>query len=113
MLEALSCLTWTGSANTLDVHLATQQESLRELDVHLATQQESLREFELLRALASKMTVAEFGPCVANAFFLRPKELLDTELNRNVLTSTVQHDLFDGNPEGWSAYVAHMQKKVR
>jgi hypothetical protein len=37
-------------------------------------------------------------------------ELLETELNRNALASTVQHDLFDGNPSGWKAYVAHRQK---
>jgi hypothetical protein len=59
------------------------------------------------------MTVAEFSARVASAFFLWPKELLDSELNRNLLASTVQHDLFDGNRDGWKAYVAHMQKKVK
>ena len=58
------------------------------------------------------MTVAEFGARVASAFFLWPKELLETELNRKALASTVQHDLFDGNPDGWKTYVAHMRKKV-
>ena len=24
----------------------------------------------------------------------------------------VQHDLFEGNPNGWNAYVAELQKKV-
>ena len=24
----------------------------------------------------------------------------------------VQHDLFEGNPDGWNAYVAELQKKV-
>ena len=56
--------------------------------------------------------MAGFSARVANAFFLWPKELLETELNRNALASTVQHDLFDGNPDGWNAYVAHMQEKV-
>ncbi|SIT51143.1 hypothetical protein BN2476_1020002 [Paraburkholderia piptadeniae] len=46
------------------------------------------------------------------AFFLWPKELLETDLNRKVLASTVQHDLFDGNRDGWKAYVAYMRKKV-
>ncbi|MEA3084154.1 MAG: hypothetical protein QOC89_1851, partial [Paraburkholderia sp.] len=55
----------------------------------------------------------EFSARVASAFFLWPKELLDTELNRNALASTVQHELFDGNPDGWKAYTAHMQKKVK
>ncbi|SIT38821.1 hypothetical protein BN2476_190030 [Paraburkholderia piptadeniae] len=44
--------------------------------------------------------------------FLWPKELLEKNLNRNALASTVQHDFFDGNPSGWKRYVAHMQKKV-
>ncbi|EUC20660.1 hypothetical protein PMI06_009922, partial [Burkholderia sp. BT03] len=39
-----------------------------------------------------------FSARVASAFFLWPKELLESELNRNALASTVQHDLFDGNP---------------
>lgn len=50
---------------------------------------------------------------IGTRFFLWPKELLETELNRNALASTVQHDLFDGNPDGWNAYVAHIKKKVR
>jgi hypothetical protein len=81
--------------------------------VPLAKEQDLLQDFGYLRALARKMTVGEFSARVASAFFLRPKELLDTELKRNALASTVQHDLFDGNPEGWKAYVAHMQKKVK
>ncbi|MFM0259766.1 Mov34/MPN/PAD-1 family protein [Paraburkholderia sediminicola] len=99
MLEALSCLVRTGSPDTPVVQLAKEQELFRD--------------FEFLRALAPTMTVAEFSARVASAFFLWPKELLDTELNRKALASTVQHDLFDGNPNGWNAYVAHMQKKVK
>lgn len=40
-------------------------------------------------------------------------ELLETDLNHKVLASTVQHDLFDGNPDGWKEYVVHVQKKVK
>jgi hypothetical protein len=58
------------------------------------------------------MTVDEFGARVASAFFLWPKELLDTELNRSMLASTVQHDLFGDNPDGRKAYVVHMQPKI-
>ena len=99
MLEALSCLARTGRPEAL----------LRQL----AREQDSLQGFGFLHTVSPKMTVAEFGAHVASAFFLWPKELLDTELNRNALASTVQHDLFDGNPGGWKAYVAHMQKKVK
>jgi hypothetical protein len=98
MLEALSCLGKTGRPDALVAQLAKEQDSLQD--------------FGYLRALAPKMTVAEFSALVASAFFLWPKELLETELNRNALASTVQHDLFDGNPGGWRKYVAHMQKKV-
>jgi hypothetical protein len=98
MLEALSCLARTGRPETLVMQLATEQDSLQGL--------------EFLRALSPKMTVAEFGARVASAFFLWPKELLEMELNRKALASTVQHDLFDGNPDGWKAYAAHMQKRV-
>ncbi|MFP3643047.1 hypothetical protein [Paraburkholderia sp. SIMBA_054] len=76
----------------------------------LAKEQDSLQEFGYLRALAPKMTVTEFSARVASAFFLWAKELLESELNRNALASTVQYDLFDGNPDCWKTYVAQMQK---
>ena len=98
MLEALSCLTKTGRPDALVAQLAKEQDSLQD--------------FGYLRAIAPKMTVAEFSARVASAFFLWPKELLASELNRNALASTVQHDLFDGNPDGWKEYVAYMQTKV-
>jgi hypothetical protein len=99
MLEALSCLARTGRPEALVRQLAREQDSLQG--------------FEFLHMVSAKMTAAEFGARVANAFFLWPKELLDTALNRTALASTVQHDLFDGNPDGWKAYTAHMQKKVK
>jgi hypothetical protein len=99
MLEALSCLARTGRPEALVRQLAREQDSLQG--------------FEFLRTLSSKMTVAEFGARIASAFFLWPKELLDTKLNRKALASTVQHDLFDGNPDRWEAYATHMQKKVK
>ncbi|AUT75582.1 hypothetical protein C2L64_45265 [Paraburkholderia hospita] len=99
MLEAMSCLTKAGRP---DAPVA-----------RLTKEQASLQEFGYLRTLTPKMTVAEFSARVASAFFLWSKELLESELNRNAQASTVQHDLFDGNPDGWKAYVAHMQKKVK
>lgn len=98
MLEALSCL-----ANTNRPYARV---------VQLAKEQDSLQDFSFLGIVAPKMTVADFGARLASAFFLWPKELLEAELNRNALASTVQHYLFDGNPDGWKAYVAYMQKKV-
>ncbi|HKR39073.1 MAG TPA: hypothetical protein VJU59_05210 [Paraburkholderia sp.] len=98
MLEAVACLTKAGHA---DAPVA-----------QLAAHEESLQDFKFLQMLAPGMTVAEFGARVASAFFLWPKELLETKLNRKALASTVQHDVFDGNPSGWKAYVAYMQNKV-
>jgi hypothetical protein len=98
MLEALSCVMKTGWP---DAPVA-----------QLAKEEASLQEFEFLRVLAPKMTVAEFAERATSAFFLWPKELLEAELNRNALASTVQHDLFAGNPAGWQAYIDHLQKKV-
>jgi hypothetical protein len=99
MLEALSCLSKTGRPDALVAQLAKEQDPLQD--------------FGYLRAHAPKMKVAEFSARVASAFFLWPKELLETKLNRNALASTVQHDLFDGNPDGWKEYVVHIQKKVK
>jgi hypothetical protein len=39
--------------------------------------------------------------------------LLEAELNRDALASTVQQNLFDGNPDGWNAYIGYVQKKVK
>lgn len=98
ILEALNCLVRT---NKVD---ATVAQLMREED--------SLQEFEFLRALEPDMTVTEFGAGIASAFFLWPKALLEAELNHNVLASTVQHDLFSGNPDGWKVYASYVQKKV-
>jgi hypothetical protein len=73
----------------------------------------SLQEFSFLSTLAAKMTVAEFSAGAVNAFSQWPRELLEIELNRDALALAVQSKLFDGNPGGWSAYIAHIQKKVR
>ena len=98
MLEALSCLTSTGRPYASVARLAKEQDPLQD--------------FSFLRMVAPTMTVADFAARLASAFFPWPKELLEAELNRDALASTVQQDLFDGNPDGWKAYVAYMQKKV-
>jgi hypothetical protein len=99
VLEALNCLAGT-SRPTASV-------------AHLIQEEDSLQHFEFLRALAPKMTVAEFTRHVASAFALWPRALLEAELNRDALASTVEHNLFDGNPDGWDVYISHVQKKVK
>jgi hypothetical protein len=98
MLEALNCLAST-SRPTAPV-------------VHLMQEEDSLQRFEFLRALAPTMTAAEFIRRVASAFLLWPAQLLEAELNQDALASSVQHTLFEGNPDGWKAYATHIQKKV-
>jgi hypothetical protein len=98
ILEALTCL----------VRIKKADQSVAQL----VRDEESLQDFEFLRALEPNMTVTEFCAGVGSAFFLWPKALLELELNRNALASTVQHDLFAGNPDGWDVYVTHVQKKV-
>jgi len=79
---------------------------------HLMRENASLQDFEFLRALAPTMTLMEFTQRVARAFSPWPKELLKADLDRGALASTVQHNLFDGNPDGWNAYINYVQKKV-
>ncbi|WP_408434386.1 hypothetical protein [Paraburkholderia caffeinilytica] len=98
MLDALNCLART-SRPTASV-------------AHLVQEDNSLRHFKFLRALTPTMTVDEFARRVASAFVLWPKALLEAELNQDVLASSVQRNLFDGNAEGWQVYVTHVQKTV-
>jgi hypothetical protein len=78
----------------------------------LANSEDALQEFVFLKALAPTITAAQFAERAASAFFLWPKELLEEPLNHRALAAMVQHDLFEGNPDGWNAYVAELQKKV-
>jgi hypothetical protein len=98
VLEAISCVAKAGKP------VAPVAE--------LANSEDALQEFVFLKALAPTITAAQFAERAASAFFLWPKELLEEQLNRRALASTVQHDLFEGNPDGWNAYVAELQKKV-
>lgn len=99
MIEALNCLARTGRP-TASVAQLMQEE-------------DSLQHFEFVRALAPTMTVAEFTKRVANSFSQWPRKLLEAALKRDALASSVQQNLFDGNPDGWNAYVSYVQKKVK
>lgn len=83
------------------------------LVAHLMQDDGALQRFEFLGTLAPEMTVTEFTSRVASAFFPWPGELLEAELNREGLASTVQRELFAGNPKGWAAYAAQLQNKVK
>ncbi|OTP77395.1 hypothetical protein [Caballeronia sordidicola] len=98
VLEALSCLSRSGAPH------ATLGEAL--------VAEDSLVSFTWLGFIDSAMSPRTVSDRAASAFFLWPKSLLDENLNRPLLASTVQHDLFAGNPQGWSRYVAERRKDV-
>lgn len=98
MLQALNSVVGAGSPDA----------PVREL----VTQQESLQDLEVLGMVAATMTVTDFTAGVASAFCRWPAALLETNLDRNAFVSTIEHALFEGNPDGWKAYVAHLQKRV-
>jgi hypothetical protein len=98
VLEALFCLSRSGQRYT------TLGEAL--------TREDSLTGFTVLGYLDAGMSPQQVTERATAAFFLWPKSLLDEELNQSLLASTVQHDLFAGNPEGWEAYVKERRKEV-
>jgi hypothetical protein len=98
VLEALSCLSRTSTRHaTLEKALAAE---------------DSLASFTWLGHIDSAMSPQAVTERAANAFFLWPKSLLDEKLNRPLLASLVQHDLFAGNAEGWASYVEERRKDV-
>jgi hypothetical protein len=99
VLEALSRVAGTGRP---DASVA-----------QLFKDEKSLHGFAFLRGLAPTINAAEFGKRAASAYSRWPKDLLEEELNRDALASSVQHDLFGGNPEGWKVYVAHIRQNVK
>lgn len=98
VLEALFCLSRSGQ------RYATLGDAL--------AREDSLAGFALLGFLDAGMSPQQVTERAAAAFFLWPKSLLDEELNRSLLASTVRHDLFAGNPKGWDKYVKERRKEV-
>jgi hypothetical protein len=78
----------------------------------LAAANTSLADFPLLTQISQRTTPQEFVLRATEAFFAWPRELLEPELNREHLASTVQRSLFVGNAEGWRAYVAGLKGEV-
>ncbi|TKC79916.1 hypothetical protein FAZ69_30380 [Trinickia terrae] len=72
----------------------------------------SLASLPLLEQVSPRMTPVEFAQRASAAFCTWPSELLEAELNREELASTVLRHLFAGNPDGWRAYVAELRAEV-
>jgi hypothetical protein len=77
----------------------------------LAAANDSLGGFPLLQ-VSPQMTAEQFVRRGTDAFFAWPRELLEPELNRKRLASTVRRSLFTDNAEGWRAYVAALRSEV-
>ena len=98
VLEALSCLSRSGQRySTLGDAIARE---------------DSLNSFTWLGYLDTRMSPQQVTERATAAFFLWPKTLLDEDLNRLLLASTVQHDLFAGNANGWERYVKERRTDV-
>ncbi|MEC5409254.1 hypothetical protein VOM14_27245 [Paraburkholderia sp. MPAMCS5] len=78
----------------------------------LAATNEPLARFPLLGQVSAHMTSTEFVRCATRAFVEWPRELLEFELDRKRLASTVQLNLFARNADGWRAYVAGLTDEV-
>ncbi|MBB5503195.1 hypothetical protein [Paraburkholderia sp. MM5384-R2] len=79
----------------------------------LAAAHDPLGGFPLLEQVSPGMTAEQFVQRVSDAFFAWPRELLEPELNRKRLASTVRRSLFADNANGWRAYVAALRSDVR
>jgi hypothetical protein len=78
----------------------------------LATHEASLQAFPFLRYVTPCVRAKDFPERAASAYALWPKALLELELNRIRLASSVRQELFDDNPEGWESYTAYIREKV-
>ncbi|TDN68826.1 hypothetical protein [Paraburkholderia sp. BL10I2N1] len=79
----------------------------------LAATNDSLAGFPLLGQVSPRMTAEQFVRHGTEAFFAWPRELLEPELNRKNLASTVRRTLFADDAAGWGAYVAALRSEVR
>jgi hypothetical protein len=98
VLEALSCLSRSGQ------RYATLGEAI--------AREDSLSGFTWLGYIDAGMSPQHVTERATAAFFLWPKTLLDEELNRSLLASVVQHDLFGANALGWERYIKELRKDV-
>lgn len=98
VLEATTCV---ARANRPDMPVA-----------QLATHEASLQAFPFLRYVGPRVRARDFPERAASAYARWPKELLEQELDRTGLASSVRRELFDDHPEGWASYAAWIREKI-
>ncbi len=79
---------------------------------HLASREPSLQTLPFLQQMSPRMRARDFLERAASAYASWPRALLETELDRIALASTVQRELFADDPQGWASYAAYVRQKV-
>ncbi|MCP3716603.1 hypothetical protein [Paraburkholderia sp. CNPSo 3281] len=79
---------------------------------HLAAREPSLQALPFLQQMSPRMRARDFLERAASAYASWPRALLETELDRIELASTVQRELFADDPQGWASYAAYVRQKV-
>lgn len=65
-----------------------------------------------LQQMSPRTLARDFLERATSAYASWPKALLETELDRVELASTVQRELFADDPQGWASYAAYVRQKV-
>ena len=98
VLDALHCVADTGDRYT------TLTDAIMAED--------SLTAFSCLKLVAGGMAPRTFVRLAAGAFCLWPSLLVADDVNRPLLASLVQHELFAGEQLGWNAYCKYLRINV-
>ncbi|MEM5402132.1 MULTISPECIES: hypothetical protein [Paraburkholderia] len=78
----------------------------------IASREPSLQALPFLRHMSPRLRARDFLERAASAYASWPRALLETELDRIELASTVQRELFADDPQGWASYAAWVRQKV-
>lgn len=79
---------------------------------HLAAREPSLQALPFLQQMSPLTSARDFLERAATAFGSWPGALLEAELDRVALASTVQRELFGNDPQGWDSYARYVRRKV-
>jgi hypothetical protein len=79
---------------------------------HLASRLPALQALPFLQEMSPRIRARDFLERAASAYASWPRTLLESELDRIELASTVQRELFAGDAQGWQSYAAYVRQKV-
>jgi hypothetical protein len=78
----------------------------------LASREPSLQALPFLKEISPRIRARDFLERAVNAYASWPGALLEPELDRAALASTVRRELFSDDPQGWDSYAAYLRQKV-